>query len=52
MFKSDTGLEGAFKYLVMSSLASIFILTGLAFAAMCVVLAGQLVKGKSEGDKR
>jgi len=34
MFKSDTGLEGAFKYLVMSSLASIFILTGLAFVFM------------------
>jgi len=29
-----------------------YILTGLAFAAMCVVLAGQLVKGKSEGDKK
>jgi proton-translocating NADH-quinone oxidoreductase chain N len=31
MFKTDTGLEGAFKYLVMSSLASLCILTGLAF---------------------
>jgi len=34
MFKSDTGLEGAFKYLVMSVLASIMILTGLAFVFM------------------
>lgn len=34
MFKSDTGLEGAFKYLVMSVLASIMILTGLAFIFM------------------
>lgn len=34
MFKSETGLEGAFKYLVMSSLASIFILVGLAFIFM------------------
>ena len=34
MFKTEEGLEGAFKYLVMSSLASIFILTGLAFLFM------------------
>ncbi|NLL18452.1 MAG: NADH-quinone oxidoreductase subunit L [Clostridia bacterium] len=34
MFKSDTGLEGAFKYLVMSILASIMILTGLSFIFM------------------
>jgi len=34
MFQSDTGLEGAFKYLVMSSIASVFILTGLAFIFM------------------
>lgn len=34
MFKSNTGLEGAFKYLVMSSLASVFILTGLSFIFM------------------
>lgn len=34
MFKTDTGLEGAFKYLVMSALASVFILTGLAFIFM------------------
>ncbi len=34
MFKSDTGLEGAFKYLVMSVLASIMILTGLSFVFM------------------
>lgn len=34
MFHSDTGLEGAFKYLVMSSFASIFILTGLSFIFM------------------
>ncbi|NLY37801.1 MAG: NADH-quinone oxidoreductase subunit L [Firmicutes bacterium] len=34
MFKSETGLEGAFKYLVMSVLASIMILTGLAFIFM------------------
>lgn len=34
MFQTDTGLEGAFKYLVMSSLASIFILTGLSFIFM------------------
>ena len=34
MFKSETGLEGAFKYLVMSALASIFILTGLSFIFM------------------
>jgi multicomponent Na+:H+ antiporter subunit D len=34
MFKSDTGLEGAFKYLAMSVLASIMILTGLSFIFM------------------
>lgn len=34
MFQSETGLEGAFKYLVMSALASIFILTGLSFIFM------------------
>lgn len=34
MFKTGTGLEGAFKYLVMSVLASIFILIGLAFIFM------------------
>jgi multicomponent Na+:H+ antiporter subunit D len=34
MFKTETGLEGAFKYLVMSSLASILILSGLAFLFM------------------
>lgn len=34
MFKSETGLEGAFKYLVMSAMASIFILTGLSFIFM------------------
>jgi len=34
MFHSETGLEGAFKYLVMSALASIFILTGLPFIFM------------------
>jgi multicomponent Na+:H+ antiporter subunit D len=34
LFQSETGLEGAFKYLVMSSLASVFILTGLAFVFM------------------
>jgi proton-translocating NADH-quinone oxidoreductase chain M len=34
MFKSETGLEGAFKYLVMSAMASIFIMTGLAFIFM------------------
>lgn len=36
LFKSETGLEGSFKYLVMSSLASIFVLTGLAFVFMHV----------------
>ena len=34
MFQSEEGLEGAFKYLVMSCLASIFILVGLAFIFM------------------
>jgi len=34
MFQSETGLEGAFKYLVMSALASVFILTGLSFIFM------------------
>lgn len=34
MFKSKKGLEGAFKYLVMSALASILILTGIAFIFM------------------
>ncbi|MBP7176691.1 MAG: hypothetical protein KBA53_10845 [Thermoclostridium sp.] len=34
MFQTKTGLEGSFKYLVMSSLASILILTGLAFVFM------------------
>lgn len=34
MFQTETGLEGAFKYLVMSAMASIFILSGLAFIFM------------------
>ena len=34
LFQLETGLEGAFKYLVMSSLATVFILTGLAFVFM------------------
>ena len=34
LFQSETGLEGAFKYLVMSALASVFMLTGLAFVFM------------------
>ncbi len=34
MFKSAAGLEGSFKYLVMSVLASIMILTGLSFIFM------------------
>jgi len=34
LFQTETGLEGAFKYLVMSSLASLFMLTGLAFLFM------------------
>ena len=34
MFRTDTGLEGAFKYLVMSVLASIMLLIGLAFIFM------------------
>lgn len=34
MFQSETGLEGAFKYLVMSAMASIFILTGLSLIFM------------------
>ena len=34
MFQSEESLEGAFKYLVMSALASIFILTGLSFIFM------------------
>ncbi len=34
MYRSGTGLEGAFKYLIMSSLASILILTGLSFIFM------------------
>lgn len=34
LFQSGTGLEGAFKYLVMSALASVFILTGLSFIFM------------------
>lgn len=34
MFQSKIGLEGAFKYLVMSSLASIFILIGLSLIFM------------------
>ncbi len=34
MFQSKTGLEGAFKYLVMSSLASMFILVGLSLIFM------------------
>ncbi len=34
MFKTDTGLEGAFKYLVMSVMATVFMLTGLAFIFM------------------
>jgi formate hydrogenlyase subunit 3/multisubunit Na+/H+ antiporter MnhD subunit len=34
MFKTETGLEGSFKYLVMSVLAGIFILTGLSFVFM------------------
>ena len=34
MFRTEEGLEGAFKYLTMSAIASIFILTGLAFLFM------------------
>jgi multicomponent Na+:H+ antiporter subunit D len=34
LFQTEKGLEGAFKYLVMSSLASVFMLTGLAFIFM------------------
>ncbi|HML49395.1 MAG TPA: aldehyde dehydrogenase family protein, partial [Clostridia bacterium] len=34
MFRSRADLEGAFKYLAMSELASIFILSGLAFLFM------------------
>lgn len=34
MFRSRADLEGSFKYLVMSELASVFILTGLAFMFM------------------
>lgn len=34
MFKSTRGLEGAFKYLTLSALATILILTGLAFLFM------------------
>lgn len=34
MFRSRVDLEGAFKYLAMSELASIFILSGLAFLFM------------------
>ncbi|MGI5822732.1 MAG: complex I subunit 5 family protein [Dethiobacteria bacterium] len=34
MFRTETGLEGAFKYLVMSVLASIMLLIGLAFIFM------------------
>jgi proton-translocating NADH-quinone oxidoreductase chain M len=34
LFQSETGLEGAFKYLVMSAMASVFMLTGLAFVFM------------------
>jgi len=34
MFRSRADLEGSFKYLVMSELASIFILSGLAFIFM------------------
>lgn len=34
MFQSRKGLEGSIKYLVISELASIFILTGLAFIFM------------------
>jgi len=34
MFQSKTGLEGSFKYLVMSCLASMFILTGLSLIFM------------------
>lgn len=34
MFKTEEGLEGAFKYLIMSVLAGVFILTGLSFIFM------------------
>ncbi len=34
MFRTQEGLEGAFKYLTMSALATVFILTGLAFLFM------------------
>ncbi len=34
MFRTEEGLEGSFKYLTMSALATIFILTGLAFLFM------------------
>lgn len=34
MFRSRADLEGSFKYLVLSELASIFILTGLSFLLM------------------
>ncbi len=34
MFRSKADLEGSFKYLVMSELASIFILSGIAFLLM------------------
>ncbi len=34
MFRSRADLEGAFKYLVMSEMASIFLLTGFAFLFM------------------
>ena len=34
MFRSRTGLEGSIKYLITSELASIFILTGIAFIFM------------------
>lgn len=34
LFQTETGLEGAFKYLVMSALASIFILSGLSLVFM------------------
>ena len=34
MFRTRSDLEGSFKYLVMSELASVFLLTGLAFLFM------------------
>lgn len=50
LFRSRTGLEGSIKYLVISSLATIFILTALAFIFMYTgslsydVVRGDLLK--------